>query len=158
MASLLKTDSITYTEDIIQEMSLELAIPERELAEIIKLNIEYLKLSVQIGDNLLIQLPKLCKLRMNNRLAMSYVGSFKNTKYKKRSDKVKNLVRKLDLFNTYKQTNDDWKNLLNVKNPLFERLWKKSKRIKYVTTVNRNMYKMIEEVEGITNKIIQKIK
>lgn len=153
MVSHLKTNSITYKEDIIKELSEELSIPFKEIEEIVNLNIEYIKKSINENDNLIISLPNLCRIRLNHRLALSYIGQYGNTKYKIRQKKVVQLKRKLENFSNYKIENKDWNNILNLKKPLFERLLKKSKRLKYVNNISQNMYKMINELEEITNQI-----
>lgn len=157
MVSHLKTNSITYKKDIIKEMSNELSIPESEIEEIINLNIQYIKNSIIEKDYLLISFPNLCRIRLNVRLALSYVSNNKSNKYKKRKVKVVQLKRKLDVFSQYKKDNKDWHNLMNLKNPLFERLLRKYKRIKYIKYISPNMYNMIEELEEITHKITNKI-
>lgn len=155
---LLKMSSITYKEDILKELSEELGIPYKEVEEIVELNISYLKDTIKNTDNLIINIPNLCKLRMNNRLALSYVHNNGKSKFKKRLDKVENLKRKLQSFTTYTENSDDWQFLLNVKKPLFERLWKKSSKSKYINRITRKMYDIIENLEKETNKIIHKIK
>lgn len=158
MESHSKTNSITYKEDIIKELSNELSISESEIEEIVNLNIQYIKKSIVEKDYLLISFPNLCRIRLNIRLALSYVSNNKSSKYTKRKIKVIQLKRKLDLFSQYKKDNRDWHNLMNLKKPLFERLLKKYKRMKYVNYISPNMYSMIEELEGITSEITNKIK
>lgn len=143
--------SITYKEDIIKEMSLELNIPESELKEIIDLNTKYIKKSVLETDCLLINLPNLCKIRLNYRLALdsATVGA-NNIK------RVISLKRKIELLKAQKKDKNNF-NLMSFNKPLYERLWRKAKRIKYNRYVYRKMYQMIRELEEETNKIIEKI-
>ena len=146
-----KISSICYKEDIIKEMSLELNIPEKEIKEIIDLNLKYIKKNVIEQNCLIINLPNLCKLRMNYKLAL---GSF----YRGSSDKSlrnKSLKIKIDLLEEYRLKNGS--RLSSFKNPLYERLWRKMKRIKYNKYTYKKMYDMIKEVEDETNTIINKI-
>ena len=47
---------------------------------------------------------------------------------------------------------------MSFKNPLYERLWRKAKKIKYNKNTYKKMYSMIKELEEETNIIIEKIK
>ena len=152
MAYTLKTSSIFYKEDIIKEMSLEMNIPEKELMEIVDLNIKYIKKSVIEKDVLLINLPNLCKLRLNYKLAL---GS--STSASPNSTRIKSIKSKIELLKIERKKNNGYK-LMSFKNPLYERLWRKAKRIKYNKNTYKNMYTIIKELEVETNEIIDKIK
>lgn len=146
-----KTPSIFYKEDIIKEMSSEMNISEKELEEIIDLNTKYIKKSVLEKDYLLINLPNLCKLRLNYKLSIgSLVVSSSN------SIRVESLRRKKALLDNYRLRKERYK-LMSFKNPLYERLWRKFKRIKYNKNSYTNMHSMIKELEEETNRIIKEI-
>lgn len=146
-----KTSSIFYKEDIIKEMSSEMNISEKELTEIIDLNTKYIKNSVLNKDYLLINLPNLCKLRLNYKLTIgSLVVSSSG------SVRVESLKRKKFLLDNYRLRKERYK-LMSFKNPLYERLWRKFKRIKYNKNSYVNMHSMIKELEEETNKIIKEI-
>lgn len=146
-----KTYSITFKDDIIKEMSIELDIPESELKEIIDLNIKYIKKSVIEKDILLINLPNLCKIRLNYKLSLGSASSTSSN-----NPRINSLRSKVKLLNEYRLRKDKCK-LMSFKNPLFERLWRKSKRIKYNKNTYKKMYEMIRELEDETNKIIEEI-
>lgn len=147
----LKTSSICYKEDIIKEMSLEMNIPEKELNEIIDLNIKYIKKSVTEKDLLLISLPNLCKLRLNYKLALGLSASNSGN-----SPNVQSIRSKILLLKSYRKEKDIHR-LMFFKNPLYERLWRKFKRIKYNKNAYKQMYSMINELEEKTNEIIKEI-
>lgn len=151
MAFTSKTSSIIYKEDIIREMSKEMGIPEEELFEIVDLNLKYIKKSVLEGDHLLINFPNLCKLRLNYKLALDSAtnGSPGNKRKISLKKKISILAEKKLKKTRYP--------LLSFKNPLYERLWRKAKRIKYNKNPYKNMHNMIKELEEETNLIIEKI-
>ena len=72
--------------------------------------------------------------------------------------KKESLVKKIKVLDDYKLNNKGWKTLMNFNAPLFERLWKKSKRIKYTKYIYNKMYTTIIELEEIVNEIISKMK
>lgn len=152
MGYILKTSSITYKEDIIKEMSLEMGIPVKELEELVDLNLKYIKKSIIEKDYLLINLPNLCKLRLNYKLALDSVSgnSFQ-------SPRILSLKRKITLLKSYKEKGGKIR-LMCFKNPLYERLWRKFKLIRYNKNTYKKMESMIKELEEETNIIIEKIK
>lgn len=147
----LKTSSICYKEDIIKEMSLEMNIAEKELSEIIELNIKYIKKSVIEKDFLLVSLPNLCKLRLNYKLALGLSASSSDN-----SPSIQSIRKKILLLKDYKDKKGGYK-LITFRNPLYERLWRKFKRIKYNKNAYKQMFSMIRELEEETNRIIKEI-
>lgn len=141
-------NSITYKEDIVRKMSEETGIPEKELLEIVNMNISYIKRAAIEKDFVMISLPNLCKIRLNYRLASN---SVKNTKSVK---KLVSLRKKIEFL---KSVRKKYPGLMNFNKPLFERLWRKSERKLYVSKIYVNMYSMIRQVEEKTNEIIMKI-
>lgn len=133
-------------------MSLELNIPESELKEIIDLNTKYIKKSVLENDYLLINLPNLCKLRLNFKLALDSATNGASDDKRRIA-----LKKKIELLKVYKKNRIHFK-LMSFNNPLYERLWRKAKRIKYNKNAYKKMHQMIRELEEETNKIIEKIK
>lgn len=146
---------ITYKEDIIKELSQELNISEKEIKEIVDLNISYIKKNAIEKDFVMINLPNLCKIRLNYRLALSSYAKTKNLKSERGKVKAESLSRKIEILRKYKYVNDT---LLNFKKPLFERLWRKFKRISIVNYIYTKMFSMIHELEEKTNEIIQEIR
>lgn len=139
---------VYYKEDIIKEMSLEMGIPEKEIAEIVNINISYIKKSIQDNDILLVSLPNLAKLRFNLRLGMSSRYEHRDSKIHER--KYKGLDRKIKLLSSYYCPS-----LVNFKKPLFERLYRKMTR-KKVTGIYDKMYKMWAEIERENNRLKKK--
>lgn len=147
MDSIFYQDSaISFKSDIIKELSEELNIPEKELEEIVNLNIKYIKDGALNKDFLLINIPNLCKIRFNYRLASSSV-KFKTTR-------VEQVKRKLDLLKDYRRNNKE--KILNFKFPLFEKLWMKLTD-SFRRGVYKDMFRMIRDVEQRSNEIIQEI-
>jgi hypothetical protein len=147
--------SIAFKEDIIKELSKELNIPEKEIQEIVDINISYIKKSVKEKEYVIINLPNLCKIRLNFRLALS---SFH---YTKKSNSIKKLEKREQLTKQIKVLKDSQKinrGLLNYKVPLFERLYRKAFRISHTKYIYSNMYKVIRDLENFTNNIIDTIK
>jgi len=151
-------NSIATTSDIIKEMSLELNIPESKIKEIVDLNIKFIKHKVKTSDYLIIRLPNLCTIRFNYRLGKSSFRNFKRlVKIGNSEVKKDSLERRLNILEKIKSETDDWMDLVNFSNPLFERLWRKYRRIKYVEFIYKNSNKIIEDLEIETNNIINKI-
>lgn len=147
----LKMSSIIYKEDIIKEMSSEMGIPEKELEEIVNLNTKYIKKSILEKEYLLINLPNLCKLRLNYKLTIGSLVVSDSSR-----PRVESLKRKKILLDNYRLRKTRYK-LMSFKNPLYERLWRKFKRVKYNKNSYVNMHSMIKELEEETNRIIQEI-
>lgn len=139
-------NGITYKSDIIKELSKELGIPEKELQEIVNLNIDYIKKSAVEKDYLLISIPNLCKIRFNMKLGMS------SSAY--RTLRREGVKKKVELLRKYKIESGG--KLLNFKLPLFDRLWRKAK-MTYKMHIYRDMYLMIKDVESRSNEIIEEI-
>lgn len=136
----------------------ETGIPIEELSEIIDLNIEYIKNKVLTTDYVLIRLPNLCTIRFNYRMGKSSLAhSKKLNKTKKSEAKIKALEGKIKILEGVKTSTKEWKNFLNFSNPLYERLWRKYKRVKHVDFIFSNSEKIIKELEEKTNEIISKI-
>ena len=157
MGFISKTNEIAYKEDIIKELSKELKISEKVLEEIININILYIKKSIIEKDYVLINIPNLCKIRLNNRLAKFSLAHLKKAKSIKSKIKIESLERKIKVLDNFKLEDKQWFKLLNYNTPLFERLWRKMKREKYITFLYKKMYKMIKDVEERTNEIIKEI-
>lgn len=145
---------IYFKEDIIVELSKELGIPEKEIDEIININIDYIKHSILHKPITLISIPNLAKFRFNLKLGMSsnYTHSFNNSKaseVKKKALEVKiNILRSLGKDNN---------SLVNFNKPLFERLYKKIVREK-ARLVYDKMYNYWAVVERKSNEILSQIR
>lgn len=148
-----KDVGISFTEDIVKEMSEELGIPEKEIREIVDKNIQYIKKSVAEKPILLISLPNLTKLRFNLKLGMSSV--FTNSKLNSisASKKVESLQGKVDLLKGYYNPK-----LVSFNKPLFERFYKKITNYKKAFYIYDKMYHMWAVVERRSNEILKEIK
>lgn len=151
-------NSISTKEDIIKELSIETGISEKELKEVVDLNIKYIKNKAVTSDYTIIRLPKLCTIRFNYRLGKSSLV-YKNKLKKKETtiSKIQSLESKIRILEDVKSGTDNWMDLLNFSNPLFERLWRKYKKIKYIKFLYTKSNSIIEELEIKTNEIINKI-
>lgn len=154
MPSILDSNkTIFFKEDIVKEMSDELNIPEKELKELVDLNIKYIKESIEKKPILLISLPSLAKLRFNLKLGMSskYECKFLTSVSGKR--KYKSLTEKITLLSSFNSPG-----LKSFNKPLAERLYKKIKRYKKVFRVYASLYYLWSVVEKKNNEILEKIK
>ena len=148
--------NIVYKEDIIKELSKELNISENEIKEIVDLNLSYIKESVLDKDYVMINLPNLCKLRLNYRLALSSFYNLKNKNKGIRAERrFQALDRKIEILRQYKYKDDT---LLNFKKPLFERLFKKINKSPKIIYLYRKMNRIIFDLEKRTNEIIEQIR
>lgn len=141
-----QNNDICYKSDIIREVADELGIKESEVEEILDINIKYIKKSVKEKNIVIVNLPNLCKLRFNFNLGLS--------SWHANPTKRDYIGDKIDLLKAYEKNNLQ---TLNFKPPLYERLWRKLKRIKYVKKTYKNMFNMISEVEEESNRIIKEI-
>lgn len=148
---MVQTNEIAYKEDIIKEMSEEMGISERELKEIVDLNIDYINKKSEEEGCYIINIPNLCKIRLNQRIAMSSAKTYGNSK---RKEIAKNNVEQLRRI---RKDSGSRIHPYNYQPPLFLRLWKKLKMTKYPPNIYVKMDEMIREVEEKTNEIIKEI-
>lgn len=148
-----KDKAVFFKEDIVKEMSQELNIPEKEIQEIIDLNIKYIKKSVEENPILLISLPNLAKLRFNLKLGMSSKYDKKGLTSSSGIKSYEAISEKVDLLTSYKNPR-----LANFKKPLSERLFKKITKFKKAFQVYDRMYHMWAAIEKKSNEILDKIK
>lgn len=148
---MVRTEQIGYTEDIVKELAQELGIPESEVAEIVELNIKYIRKSSLEKDYVLINLPNLCKLRLNLRMAMSTVKQSK-------TKKGEALKKKIQTLWEYKQNHRGERLPLNFKESLFSRYFREINTLSRIKYISRNIYKVIEGIEIKAHEIIAKIR
>lgn len=150
--------SVATKEDIIKEMHDETGISVEELSEVININIDYIKNKIITTDYVLIRLPNLCTIRFNYRLGKSSLAhSKKLNKTVKSEARIIALTAKINVLENVKLSTREWKNFLNFSNPLYERLWRKYKRVKHVDFIFSNSSRIIKELEERVNEIIIKI-
>lgn len=141
---------VFYKKDIITEMSKEMGIPEKELEELININISYIKKSIVEKEILLVSLPNLTKLRFNLKIGMSSMHYHRESKIHKK--KYDSLCKKVKLLSSYYSPS-----LINFNKPLFERLYRKIKKRK-PRAVYETMYNMWADIEKENHRILKEIK
>lgn len=126
---------IVYIDDIISEMSEELEVDEKQLREIIKLNIDYLHSLTQDPNVISITLPKLGVLHFNQKMAR---GAYLNSAaYKKYTDVIDSQI---DIVNDIYEEN---KNVVH-------------KRRSYFSTLRKFFFKSREERKAKSKKEVYK--
>lgn len=145
---------IYFKEDIIEEMAKEFAIPEKELKEIVDMNLAYIKKNVKEKPLLLISLPNLAKLRFNLKLGMSSNYTLRNRSSLVSKTKAALVQEKVDALNEFRYQ----KKLINFQKPLFERLYKKITKEKRVRQLYNTMYHSWAAIEKKSNELLEKIK
>lgn len=144
---------IYFKEDIIEELSQELKIPEKEIKEIIDLNIAYIKKSILEKPITLISLPNLAKLRFNLKLGMSSKYTHKKRGSASSIQRREAILKKIDVLTSLEKSNNS---LINFNKPLFERLYKKIKHQK-AKQVYDKMYHYWAVIERASNELLKKI-
>lgn len=145
---------IYFKEDIIKELSQELNIPEKEIKEIVDINISYIKKNILEEPVTLIALPNLAKLRFNLKLGMSSTYTLESRNSLSSAQRLQSNLKKIEVLKNLEKSN---RTLINFNRPLFERLYKKIKREK-AKQIYDKMYHYWAVVEKKSNEILQKIK
>jgi hypothetical protein len=135
---------IKYFEDIVEELSEELDIDEKQLTEILKLNIDYIHKLTKDPNVISIRLPKLGVLHFNSKRAQSTYtnsGAYKNY--------IETVDSQLDIVDDVYSEN---KNLVHKRTSflsLFKAVFFKDRRKR--RTVSKK--KVFEKLEIKQNKI-----